>query len=267
MRKARDVGCGLYLLTSSIVSMITMIVLSLKFWFLLGFQMGSINNRSFLYIQCRIIDYFLRFLLSTGDWLSACVAMERTMNVLKGIHFSKTKSKQIAKWVILFIFILTISTYIHDPIYRDLIDDKQEQRTWCITSYSSSIQKFDWAINILHFSLPFLINLSTSIIIIISRARIRSNTQKKQTYQKLLREQLRHQKHLLISPLILFVLALPRLIISFVSGCMKSARNPWLYLIGYFISFTPPMLTFFVFVLPSKIYKEEFIISIQRCWK
>jgi hypothetical protein len=267
MKKTRDVGCGLYLLTSSIVSMITMIVLFLKFWFLLGFQMGSINNRSSLNIQCMIIDYFLRFLLSTGDWLSACVAIERTMNVLKGIQFSKKKSKQFAKLVILFVFILTISTYIHDPIHRGLIDDKEEQRTWCVTTYSSSVQKFDWAINILHFSIPFLINLSSSIIIIISTTRLRVKIQKKQTYRILLFEQIREHKHLLISPFILFVLALPRLIISFASGCMKSGRNPWLYLIGYFISFTPSMLTFFVFVLPSKLYKQEFTASIQRFWK
>jgi hypothetical protein len=267
MKKTRDVGCGLYLLTSSIVSMITMIVLFLKFWFLLGFQMGWINNRSFLHIQCLVMDYFLRFLLSAGDWFNACVALERTMNVLKGIQFSKKKSKQFAKWVILFVFILTISTYIHDPIHRILIDDKEEQRTWCIATYSSSVLKFDWAINILHFSVPFLINLSSSLIIIISTARIRLKIQKKQTYSKLLREQIREHKHLLISPFILFVLALPRLIISFASGCMKSARNPWLYLIGYFVSFTPTMLTFFVFVLPSKTYKQEFTASIQRFWK
>jgi hypothetical protein len=189
------------------------------------------------------------------------------MNVLKGIQFSKKKSKQFAKWVILFVFILTISTYIHDPIHRGLIDDKEEQRTWCIATYSSSVLKFDWAINILHFSVPFLINLSSSLIIIISTARIRLKIQKKQTYSKLLREQIREHKHLLISPFILFVLALPRLIISFASGCMKSARNPWLYLIGYFVSFTPTMLTFFVFVLPSKTYKQEFTASIQRFWK
>jgi hypothetical protein len=213
------------------------------------------------------MDYFLRFLLSTGDWLSACVAIERTMKVLKGIRFSKKKSKQFAKWVILFVFILTISTYIHDPMHRVLIDDKEEQRTWCVTTYSSSIQKFDLAINILHFSVPFLINLSSSLIIIVATARIRLKIQRRHTYRKLLREQMRQYKDLLISPFILFVLVLPRLIISFASGCMKSARNPWLYLIGYFILFTPSMLMFFVFVLPSKTYKREFIASIQRFWK
>jgi len=267
MKKTRNVGCGIYLLVSSIISMVNMIVLSIKFWFLFGSQIGLIKNRSFIHIQCVTIDYFLRCLLSIGDWLSACVAIERTVNVLKGVHFDKIKSKKAAKWTILIVFILTICTYIHDPINRDLIDDIEEKRTWCVTTYSLFLQKFDLAINIIHFSLPVLINFISSLIIIISTVIIRSNTHKKESYGKILRDQLKCHKHLLISPFILFLLALPRLIISFLSGCMISARNPWLYLIGYYISFTPPMLTFAVFVLPSKIYKEEFVKSIQRFWK
>jgi hypothetical protein len=267
MKKTRDVGCGIYLLVSSIVSMIIMIVLSIKFWFLLGSQMGSIKNHSFVRIQCIVLDYFLRSLLSIGDWLGACVAIERTVNVLKGVHFNKTKSKQAAKWTILIVFILTMSTYIHDPIHRDLVDDLEEQRIWCVTKYSLSLQQFDLAINIIHFSLPFLINLVSAVIIIITKVIIRSSIHKNESYRKLLHDQLKFHKHLLISPFILFLLTLPRIIISFLSGCMKSARNPWLYLIGYFISFTPSMLTFVVFVLPSKTYKKEFVKSIKRCWK
>ncbi|CAF3592918.1 unnamed protein product [Rotaria sp. Silwood1] len=66
----------------------------------------------------------------------------------------------------------------------------------------------------------------------------------------------RHQ-HLLCAPCMLIVLGLPRLIVSFSKRCMKSAREPWFHLIGYFVSFIPSMLTFIVFVLPSKTYKNE----------
>ncbi|CAF5004596.1 unnamed protein product [Rotaria sp. Silwood1] len=38
---------------------------------------------------------------------------------------------------------------------------------------------------------------------------------------------------------------------------MKSTNDAWLFLIGYFISFLPPMLTFIVFIFPSKFYKEQ----------
>ncbi|CAF4880891.1 unnamed protein product, partial [Rotaria sp. Silwood2] len=48
--------------------------------------------------------------------------------------------------------------YADDPIYRGLIDDDQDQRTWCVTQYSSSLQMLDWILNIFHFFIPFTIN-------------------------------------------------------------------------------------------------------------
>ncbi|UJR06888.1 hypothetical protein I4U23_011177 [Adineta vaga] len=260
----RNVGCGLYLFISSIISMIIMIIFTIKFWFLLIFQIGLINNRLFMFIQCVSIDFLLRLFLSFGDWLSACVAIERAVNVSKGIKFDKVKSKKIAKWIILFVFILTICSYIHDPNHRHLIDDDEEHRIWCMTKYSSSLQIFDWTMNLLHFLVPFLINFISALIIIINATRIRSNVHKKQSRKKILHKQFQQHKHLLITPIILILLAFPRLIISFLFGCMKSARNPWLYLTGYFISFIPSMMIFIVFVLPSRVYRDEFTQSIKR---
>jgi hypothetical protein len=262
-KKTCDVGCGFYLRTSSIVSMITISVLIIKFWLLLASQMNSFKNR-FTYAHCVCTDFFLRLLLSSGDWLSACVAIERAVNVSSGVNFNKAKSKQIAKWMICLVFIITSCTHIHDPIHRYLIDDEAEHRTWCVVKYSPSLQTFDWVVNILHFSFPFAINCISALIIITATARMRSNIRKKQSYKEHLRIQFREHKHLLISPCILVLLALPRLIISFLSGCMKSARNPWLYLIGYFISFVPTIMTFIVFVLPSEMYRKEFRDSMKR---
>jgi hypothetical protein len=263
--ETRSVGCGLYLFASSTISLNIVIVFTVKFRLLLASQIGSMNNRSFLYIQCVSVDYLLRSLLSISDWLSACVAIERAINVSQGIKFNKIKSKQIAKWMILIVILFTSCTYIYDPLHRHLIDDdEEEQHTWCVTKYSSSLQVFDWLLNIFHFSLPFSINCISAVIVIVIATRTRSNAQKKKSFKEHLREQLQHHKHLLISPLILVVLALPRLIISFLSGCMKSARDSRIYLIGYFISFIPSMMIFVVFVLPSKTYKKVFCKSIKR---
>ena len=73
-----------------------------------------------------------------------------------------------------------------------------------------------------------------------------------------LREQWRHHNHLILSSIILIVLATPRQIISFLSGCMKSPRQPGLFLLGYFVSFISPLLAFAIYVLPSPTYKKEF---------
>jgi hypothetical protein len=115
-----------------------------------------------------------------------------------------------------------------------------------------------------HFMVPFAITLISASGIIWKSARQRTNVRRNFDFKQLLGEQFRQHKHLLIAPFLIVVLGLPRVIISIASGCMKSSRNAWLYLLGYIISFICPMLTFVLFFLPSKLYKEEFNTSIRQ---
>ncbi|UJR17276.1 hypothetical protein I4U23_004170 [Adineta vaga] len=79
-----------------------------------------------------------------------------------------------------------------------------------------------------------------------------------------LRKQFREHQHLLIAPVVLFILALPRLILSYLSKCMNSTKDAWLFLCGYFISFIPSMIIFIIFILPSDFYTKEFRKSMKR---
>jgi len=104
-----------------------------------------------------------------------------------------------------------------------------------------------------------------AMIMLFGTARRRSTAKtNKKSFKEHVISQIREHKQLLISPFILLVLALPRLIMSLVSGCVDPSENPWLYLCGYLISFTPPMLVFTVFVLPSELYRKTFTDSITR---
>ena len=256
--KSQEVGCGLYLLFSSIISILATIIFTFKFWFVLLSQNGIITNRDYLSFNCITVDMLLQVFISCSEWLNAAVTVERAYNVIKGVKFDKEKTKRIAKIIIPLLISFTILTTIQDPLHRRLIDDPEEQRTWCIVSYSNNIQLFNSIIKLFHFFVPFALNFSSATIIIITITRTRSIAKKQTAYTEHLREQLREHRHLLISPVILIILHLPRLIISFTSGCMKSARNPWIFLIGYFISCVPALLTFIIFVLPSETYKKEF---------
>ncbi|CAF1581473.1 unnamed protein product, partial [Didymodactylos carnosus] len=95
--------------------------------------------------------------------------------------------------------------------------------------------------------------------------------QPRKLFKEHLRQQFHQHKHHLFASCVLVLLALPRLIISFISECMKSPRDPWLFLFAYLVPFIPSMMTFIVFVLPVKIYKHEFTTTIQniiqRTWK
>jgi hypothetical protein len=45
---------------------------------------------------------------------------------------------------------------------------------------------------------------------------------------------------------------------------VKTSEKSWLYFSAYFISFIPPMLIFFIFVVPSKLYMKAFKQSFKN---
>ncbi|CAF1125341.1 unnamed protein product [Adineta steineri] len=197
MKKTRDVGCGFYLFISSWNSMLTLIILIIKFWQLILSQMFILNNRSKLYIYCLILDMIIQVCLTFNDYLYGCVLIERVITV----H----------KWISLCTFILIMLTHVHDPIHRRLIDDIDidEQRIWCVVQYSSSIHIYNSFIT-RHNPDP---NSN-------SNPRSRLTIQPRLTFKEYL--QLKQHKSHLIALCPLVVLALPRLIISFITECMKS---------------------------------------------
>ncbi|UJR34741.1 hypothetical protein I4U23_027519 [Adineta vaga] len=260
----RHVGCGLYLLFSSILSTCTTITFNFKFWFLVLAQKGTITNRSYISFSCIVVDMLLQVSINSSEWLNAVAIVERAFIVNKGVPLDKKKTKHFATIFIPVLIAFISLTNIHDPLHRHLIDDIEEQRTWCIVSYSNSIQILNSVTKIFHFLTPFLLNVSSALIIILTISRKHAKVKQQIVYTQHFREQFRQHRHLLVSPIILIVLTLPRLIISVKFGCMKSARNPWIFLVGYYSSYIPSLLTFIVFVLPSDMYKTEFFDALKQ---
>ena len=268
-KNARKLGTGLDLFTTSIISICVTVIFTLKFCLVVLSQRGTITRRSILNLSCVSVDMLLDKLISLTGWLHAAVAIERVVTIIQGVRFDGPKSTRMARKFILCLVIFVTLTKIHDPLHRELVDDLDEQRTWCVASYVSEIQFYNSIVTIGHFLFPFVINLSSAVIIIVKITHIRFKAGKQTTYQTELRE----HGHLLISPLVLVILALPRLIISFTTGCMKSTRDPWLLLFGYFIACVPSNLTFVIFVLTSDTYKRQFVQTVnenrrtlQRIW-
>ena len=287
----RKVGCGMYLLASSITSILTISMLTIKFWFVILTQIDLSISLSVLRRGCMTVEPLLKVFIYLDTWLNACVAVERAVHVSKGVKFDKKESKRIARWIILILPFLVMTTVIHEAIHRNLLhyttekyiytnggnasieseSGKNESEKYetenhvlCVISYSRSVQDYNTVILFFHLVVPFVANLLSALYIIFGTARQRSVTQTKQTYQDHVLEQLSKHKQLVISPIILLVLSLPRLVIALASGCVDASNNPWLYLSGYFISFTPPMLVFVVFVFPSKLYMKTFKESFQK---
>ena len=262
-KQIREVGCGLYLLGTSITTLHIIILFSLKFLLLLLTHMAIIRNESFLKIQCYSLDFLIRICLYLEQWLTACVACERSITVIQGVRFVKKKSKQAARKVIWILVIVITLSFIHDPLSRTLSYDNDEdsneiKRIWCIIRYQPAIEIYNYIIQTIHFTGPFIVNLISSIILIIKKSHQNAALAKNRSFKLILREQINEHKNLLIAPIVLVILALPRIILVYTTKCMRSADDiVWLYLLGYFISFIPSMLTFLIFILPSKFYKGE----------
>ena len=258
-----EVGCGLYLLILSILSLLIMIIFSWKYFILLFSQMTLISNRKFLLLHCYSIDVILRICLVMNEWLTVCIAIERTMMAVKGARFNKNKSRKAAKYVIVVFLLVIIGSSIHDSFHRSLIVEEtnhnsEVRRIWCIVRYNSFFRIYDYAIQSIHFFGVFTLNIVLAVILIWKKSKRAQTIYPEESFRMTFQRQLEKYQHILISPLVLVLLTIPRLIIVLMSKCMQSANDSWLFLIGYFISFLPSMLTFVIFVLPSKFYKAEF---------
>ncbi|CAF3982006.1 unnamed protein product [Adineta steineri] len=260
----RTVGCGIYLLTSSIISVLTVTMLLIKFWFVLLTQMNLSTSRSGLRVGCLVIEPLLKTSLWMNSWLSACVAIERAVNTWKGVYFNKPLSKKFARVIIIFLPMVIIGTHIFEWKARDLFDDQEEQRLLCVTLYSELLYKVMTANMFCHFMIPFGVNLISALYIIISVARRRAARLTSNTYYEHLKEQFHEHKHLIISPIVLVILGIPLFVISLLFRCVKTTNNTWLYLSSYFISFIPSALIFVIYILPSALYKKAFLKSIKR---
>ena len=263
------VGCGLYLLCLSVTTLLVTILFFLKFWILLLAQTNIILNRSFLSIQCQLVDFLLGICLNMNQWLHSCVSVERAITVIKGVSFVKKTSIQAAKFITITLVIVITSTAIHDPIYRRLVDEEidnndEQMRTWCVAIYPTDVNIFDSILSLVHFFGPFILNLVSAFVLITGKTRQQAAVNTRDSRKTILRSQFHQHKNLLTDPIVSVILGLPRLIITYVSKCMTSPTHAWLYLIGYFLSLISPMQTFLTYVLPSKFYKEELRKSIEQ---
>ena len=77
-RTTLEVGVGHYVLASSIVSLMTMIVFSLKFYTLLATQMGLITNATTLNMNCKAIEY-----LVTGQFVAGQFVADDSLQTIR----------------------------------------------------------------------------------------------------------------------------------------------------------------------------------------
>jgi len=264
----RSHGCGYYLLILSISSQISLIVFGCRFVYLLISQMTIIPNRQLLNVSCILLDFLLQLSISFCDWLSSCVACERTASAIKGVNFNKKLSIRMVKFVIPMLLISLILMFIHQVFSRELISDpRSDDRLWCVVKFPRRwLQTYNAAMNLFNSVVPFLINLISAILLLINFSRTKQKAAKKK-YITVFKEQVKEHKELIISPIVMISFKLPMLIVILIIKCIKSQWELYLSTTCYFLALVPLLATFAIFVLPAPSYVKIFNTKRNKLFK
>ena len=152
--------------------------------------------------------------------------------------------------------------HIHEILFYETIQLPNSSISICVTNFHHSIVEIYNRVNsLIHYLLPFCIQIISIILLLIltARSRIRTRANTRTTFGQMFKKQLSTQKELFITPIIIIFSALPQTILSFSLACTQlSAWQRHALLVTILLSYIPQMLGFILYVLPSSAYKKEF---------
>ncbi len=268
--KARKVGVGNYLLIISVIDQCSLLLLLLKIIHIIFGTNGTLfyYERFNLY-SCKIISYLLSVFTRIIYWLSSLVTIERLYVVLFPTSVT-LKKPRFALILSLLVILVVCGMHIHEAVYYTTIIDPSYTSinvTLCVTSYVQQLVSLYNRTNVLiHYFIPFLIQVISITILIfqIARSRERTAGSNQQTFIDLFKKQFKIHKEYYITPIIIVLSSLPQAILSFSYACTE-LKQPWQrysLLITYFLAYLPQILGFILYVLPSTTYTEEFYQTI-----
>jgi len=275
-KELRQVGCDLYFLYITIVSEIGLILLFLRFIYMIIIQMYIIDNILFVKISCISLEYLIRLIPSLFDWLTVCISIERAYTVIKDVQFTKfiaLKTLKLSRWIILLVFLLNMLTTFHRPFHLKLVDeitlnDEPQGHPSCVLDLAgTSWIIYEKVINICHLIIPFILNLLSIIAFISYRTKFELTTatrKNKDTRFFIVKEQLLKYKSLIVSPVVILIMEIPRFIFTFILACIEYPWQRYVHLVGFFISFLPLTGVLFIYILPSPKYKKQLQIIIKK---
>lgn len=252
----RKVGVGNYLLLISILNQCALFCLLCKFVHILMGTLNHTNNGS-----CKVISYLLSVVTRMTYWIASWMTIDRLgMVIFPTALFWKSPRLAIKKSIVTCSVILGM--HIHELFYYIVIKRPDLSMEFCVIDFNQSIAEKYNSINILiHSIVPFFIQVIAITLVIIFVARNKANLLKEQnTYRQILQKQFKERTELYITPSIHIVSSLPSVILAFSFVCTEMNNlQRHVLLAAYILSYIPSMLGFIVYVLPSSMYKKEFM--------
>ena len=258
-KKIRQKAIGLLFLVASITNELVLVFLTGRVVYLYTSRLIQINDNVNT-VLCKSLPYLMPSLYYLSLWLLALVTVERMLIVTFPRKFLALRSlKSTILLIIIICAIIFGSNYIHIDQYN-LISHSDDRFPWCISEIKANNEQYlTQYITLTYQMCPFLLNLIAGLVIIITISRSKATSHHLQV-TKTLAKQVRQRVDLLLGPIICFITQLPQIIILFLDVCDYNSTS-WfvqLTLAAYYISFTPQISLFFLYVLPSTSYRKTF---------
>lgn len=157
-------------------------------------------------------------------------------------------------------FACLFAMHIHEFIYYTTISHISSGSLICVTNFDTHlISTYNRVSTIIHYLLPFCIQVFAVTLLIVSVAQSRTKANVGNiNFRQMLTKQFHEQKELYITPIIIILSALPQTILTFILACTELyVWHRHVLLVTYLFSYTPQVLGFILHVLPSTIYRKE----------
>ncbi len=245
----RKFGVGNYLFVVTILNQCALLTLLLKFVYII---VGSSNA------SCKTISYLASIFTRSTYWLTSWVTIDRLLIILfpTATAFKNPRLSIISTHITFFVI---LGTHVHELFFYITIQSYGS--SICVSNFDRSwIVLYNRVNTLVHYLVPFFIQIISITLLNILAARSRAKTTEgNTTFVRMLKKQFRTQKELYITPGIIILSALPQAILSFSLACTQlSTWQRHALLAAFLFSYTPQVLGFILFVLPSSAYKKEF---------
>ena len=248
----RKFTVGNYLLIVSCLNQVALLCLLFKF---VEIAIGSFGVGS-----CKVVSYSLSVITRSTYWLTSWITVDRLLLVLFS-NSSFQKNPRISIGISVFTLLILFAMHVHEVIYYTIIPHLSTDSLICITNFETELLfTYNRISTLIHYLLPFSIQVVCITLLIVFAARSRAKTvREKMTFGQVLKRQFNAQKELYVTPLIIILSALPQAILTFSFACTQLSNWQRHTLVGaYLLSYTPQVLGFILYVLPSSSYKKEF---------
>ena len=253
-----------YIQLTTIVNQLTLLALLLQITYVILNRFHCLGQTTINDFLCHVSAYLLDCFTDTSKWFISLLAIHRARNTrqLRTLNNLPVKKHFL---LLLGICLVMFSVNSISIVFHRLVAEPRHSpdQLVCIVEYTNSIWSTIKTTTLFcNHLIPFLLNTYATWVIIRTVARSKANVNRSE-YRREIWRQIRDRYEQLLCPTIMILCSIPHLLVGFLVRCYDLDRviRRKLIIFAYLISFIPQMLTFVLFILPSKNYKRIFLTT------